>query len=357
MYIYFEEKVVTMRILHILQTPRISGAENVVADICMMFEGNIDMMYCSPDGPIRQALEDRGVEFSSLRKRKISDLKGIIKKYKPDIIHAHDVRATVLATLTAGKIPVVSHLHGNMEDMRKIGLKSILYMLAAKKVKTIITVSEGCLKDYIFKKKIEKKTLCMRNVIHEPRIQKLMNKDSKEYNIDFVFMGRLSYPKNPQRVAKVASIVLKQCPKASFGIIGNGELKNEMESVFMEEGVIDRVVFTDRLAYPYKALEQAKCMIMCSRFEGTPIAGLEAMALGVPIVSTPVDGMLDLVDDENTGYLRSEDKALANAIIGLLTEKNKREVMSDNSIRRFGKLNASDRYKTQLNDIYCNVVR
>lgn len=82
MYIYFEEKVVTMRILHILQTPRISGAENVVADICMMFEGNIDMMYCSPDGPIRQALEDRGVEFSSLR-RKISDLKGIIKNTNP----------------------------------------------------------------------------------------------------------------------------------------------------------------------------------------------------------------------------------------------------------------------------------
>jgi hypothetical protein len=53
------------RILHILSTNTLSGAENVAADICMMFRDEYEMAYCSLDGPIKDSLCGRGVNFIS----------------------------------------------------------------------------------------------------------------------------------------------------------------------------------------------------------------------------------------------------------------------------------------------------
>ncbi|WP_102264477.1 glycosyltransferase [Mesobacillus jeotgali] len=341
-----------MKVLHVLSSNKLSGAENVVADICMMFNDEYDMAYCSPDGRIRQALDDRDVKFIPIDKLKPSELKRVINYYKPNIIHAHDVRATLISTLVTDRIPVISHLHGNIEDMRKFGLKSFLYMLSTKKVKKVISVSESILVDYVFKKHIESKTVCLRNIIYTPRIEKLMHMDNNNYSFDFAYIGRFTYPKNPQRVAKVASEILKKCSSAKFGIIGDGELRKEMGKIFKEEGVADRVAFTGMLPYPYKALNQAKCMLMCSRFEGTPIAALESMSLGVPIVSTPVDGMLNIVSNGSTGYLHSEDENLVDSVIKLITDERLQSEMACASFKRFDELNDTNNYKEQLRSIY-----
>ena len=65
------------------------------------------------------------------------------------------------------------------------------------------------------------------------------------------------------------------------------------------------------MSNPYKALKSAKVFLMASRYEGTPMSVLEAMALGVPVVSTPVDGIADVVEPGINGYLEEEDDALA----------------------------------------------
>ncbi|NMA14488.1 MAG: glycosyltransferase [Clostridia bacterium] len=179
-----------------------------------------------------------------------------------------------------------------------------------------------------------------------------MHKDLNNYSFDFVYIGRISYQKNPQRVAKVASSILKNCPSVYFGVIGDGELRNEMEVVFQEEGVADRVVFTGVLAYPYKALKQAKCMLMCSRYEGTPIAALEAMALGVPIVSTPVDGLKEIISDGLNGYISDDDARLCNCVVELLVNSHIQKRCSFNAIEMAKSINNIKKYKDSLINIY-----
>ncbi|AQS52642.1 GalNAc-alpha-(1-_4)-GalNAc-alpha-(1-_3)-diNAcBac-PP-undecaprenol alpha-1,4-N-acetyl-D-galactosaminyltransferase [Jeotgalibaca dankookensis] len=340
------------KILHVLNTAKLSGAENVAADICMMFDGEYEMYYCSLQGEVKKALKDRGVNYIPLNKLTVSELKRVISRIKPDIIHAHDVKATLVSTVATKKLPIVSHLHVNQDNMKKKTLKASLFLLSSLRVKKIVAVSEGSVNDFAYKRFIVNKSTILQNIIHTNRVGKLIVKDTNEYNFDFIFLGRLSNQKNPQRVAKVASKVLEKRKDVRFGIIGEGEFKEEMINIFKKEGVLERVTFTGGLSYPYKAIMQSKCMLFCSRFEGTPIAGLEAMSLGVPIVSTPTDGMKELIINNQTGFLSDDDDTLVQSIINLITQKDLNDKMSKNAKEKFEKINDEEQYKKSLIKIY-----
>lgn len=93
-------------------------------------------------------------------------------------------------------------------------------------------------------------------------------------------------------------------------IIGTGDLETETKQAIAEyhaEHSIDMLGYSSN---PYGAMKQAKILIMTSRWEGLPMCALEAMALGVPIVSTPTDGLKEIVDDGKTGYLSDDDDVL-----------------------------------------------
>lgn len=205
-------------------------------------------------------------------------------------------------------------------------------MFVNNRINHVITVSKSVLENYIFNTSISDKTTYLRNVLYPDRIKKLIDFDSQDYCFDFVYIGRLSYPKDPERVAIVASEVLKNNPTVTFGVVGDGEYKDKMKKIFIKENVQDQVTFTGNLRYPYKALKQAKCLLMCSKFEGTPIIALEAMSLGTPIVSTPVDGMVELFEDNNNngGILSDKNIDLINGVNLLINDKDSHSSYSTN---------------------------
>lgn len=340
------------KVLHLLSTNRLSGAENVVADICMMFGDEFDMVYCSPDGSIRESLSERNINFIPLSKFNYFEFRRAINFFKPDIIHAHDIRATFLACISSIDIPIFSHLHGNHVSMRKFSLRSLLFLILSIKLKYIIVVSKTCIDDFYFKNYIKNKTFVLSNIVHFNRIKMLIDKDSNSYNFDFVFLGRLTYAKNPERVAQVASEVLKLCPNSTFGVIGDGEMKDQMVKVFKDNGVLHKVIFTGNLKYPYKALKGAKCLLMCSRYEGLPISALEAMALGVPIVSTPVDGFKNIVVNNVTGYLSDDNYILSSILFKIINNNEFHNFLSNNTVIRFNKINNEKYYKISLKRMY-----
>lgn len=345
-----------MKVLHVLNTGYLSGAENVAADICMMFENQHEMIYCSPDGPIREALERRAINFIPIEKMRVEALREVIQSVQPDLIDAHDVRATVATSLACGSIPFISHLHVNHADMRRITPKAILYRLATKKAKAIIAVSESSIDEYVFKKAIVKKTIVLKNIIFSQRLERLMNQAGDSGNFDFIFLGRLSDQKNPKRLAQVASAVLSQLPSARFGVIGEGDLKDEMIKIFEHEGVLNQVVFTGNIPIPYQAIKQAKAMLFCSRFEGTPISALEAMYFGLPIVSTATDGLRDLIDHGVTGYLSDQNETLIESLIKIIEDDDLRKRLSKNQSEKFKKINDEQAYQKKINEIYNQAV-
>ena len=116
-----------MKVLHVLASNKYSGAENVVCQIINMFGGDVEMAYCSPDGDIRETLKTKNIQFFGMNKLSVKKLKRVVKEFKPDVVHAHDVTAMLYVSMLDRKIKKVGHIHGNdITKMGKFSLKSIL---------------------------------------------------------------------------------------------------------------------------------------------------------------------------------------------------------------------------------------
>lgn len=347
-----------MRILHLLSSSKFSGAENVVCQIINMFRGNTDMefIYCSPDGPIRQALEDREIAYVPLSKLSVSAFGKVIREVKPDIVHAHDMKASVLAAAAVGRIPLISHIHNNNFDSRKPTLKAILYRFAAAKARHIFWVSQSSMTGYCFYKGLKKKSTVLYNVIDIEQLQQKAAQGDCQTVYDIVYIGRLTYQKNPQRLLQVLEEATKQQSDFKAAIIGIGDLEEEVRQIIAEKNLQANVHYLGFMRNPYGILRHAKVMLMTSRWEGTPMCALEAMALGVPIVSTPTDGLCELVDNGKTGYLSDENERLVRGCLELIRENERHMAFSAASLARSKEMMDMENYRCTLVDVYKNTL-
>lgn len=343
-----------MKVLHVLASNKFSGAENVVCQIMSMFQGDADLQtaYCSPDGEIREAILERGFCFIPLQSLKQKELKKAIKAYAPDVIHAHDMRASFAVARCAGKIPYVSHIHNNAFDSRGLSLKSLAYLYAGKKAKHIFWVAESSFEGYAFHKKLAGKSSVLYNVIDVESLYKKAELDTNSYDYDIAYIGRLTYPKNPQRLMQVLRLVKEKIPKVKIAVVGAGDLEEETKTLAKEYGLLDNIHFFGFMKNPLKVLKESKVMVMTSRWEGTPMCALEAMALGVPIVSTPVDGLKDLIKNGKNGYLYATDNYLSKSLADIVEDEELREKLSTAQKEKSLQINDVEKYKKEIEKAY-----
>ena len=119
-----------------------------------------------------------------------------------------------------------------------------------------------------------------------------------------------------------------------------------------EKGLEQVIALPGYQSNPYKALASAKAFLMASRYEGTPMSVLEAMALGVPVVSTATDGIADVVKPGVTGYLEETDEKLAERLKELLTDPEKQKSMSEASKKWFAQICDLEKYRQALDTAY-----
>lgn len=343
-----------IKVIHMLCSNSFSGAENVVCQIVNAFKNDerFEFVYTSPDGPIKDALKDRNINFEPMSAATIGEFKRIIRKVKPDIVHAHDMRAGFYAALACGNIPLVSHIHNNNFDSQGLSLKSVMYYFAGLKATHIFWVSKSAYKGYAFQEKFEKKSSVLYNVIDSSAVYKKASEDVREYSYDIVYVGRLTPPKNPQRLIKVLVDVAQKYPTMKAAIVGTGDLEAETKQTITEYHAEQ---FIDMLGYssnPYKVMKQAKILIMTSRWEGLPMCALEAMALGVPIVSTPTDGLKEIVEDTKTGYLSDDDSILVDRCCEILKEPELYKRLSAESLKKAAKLLDIESYRERISVVY-----
>lgn len=334
-----------MKVLHVLSSDKFSGAENVA---CQIIEGmkaeSVESYYASLDGKIRENLKDRGVNFIPLKKSNPFEVHKAITLVKPDVIHAHDMKASFNVALSCGRIPFVSHIHNNNYNSRSISVKSLLYLIAAKRAKHIFWVSKSSFDGYRFHNLVKKRSTVLYNVINIEELKNKVQEGICEYEYDCLFLGRITYQKNPERLLNVMEKIILHNPNVKIAIVGNGDLYEKIRAEAIQKGILKNIDFLGFLNNPYKILYKCKVMLMTSRWEGTPMCALEAMSLGVPIVSTPTDGLCDLIKNGYTGYLSDDDDELARFCLKIIEDKDLHDQLSANSQRNMSNTMNIDRY-------------
>lgn len=343
-----------MKIMHLLQSPHFSGAENVVCQIISMFEkdSDVEMIYCSQDGAIRAALEERNIPFYPLSDFSLSSVKKAIRDIKPDIIHAHDMRASFAASLFCGKAKLISHIHNNNFNSRGFSFKSIAYLYAGFRAKHIFWVSQSSFDGYAFHGLLKKKSEVLYNIIDIDKLYQKTEADHNSYNYDVIFLGRLTEQKNPLRLMNLLKKMIDKKSDIRIAVVGTGDLEANTKAEAKKLGIESNVHFWGYQTNPYKILKDAKVMVMTSLWEGTPMCVLEAMSLGVPVVSTPTDGIKAVVEDHKTGFLSNDDEELADCCISLIDNDDLHGNMSLFAMDRARKINDLDHYRRYIHIAY-----
>lgn len=342
-----------MKVLHLLSSDKYSGAENVVCQIIDMFKGEYEMTYCSLDGPIRNTLSDKKINFLPLKELSLKEIKAAVKKFQPDVIHAHDIKASILASRFHKQCNIISHVHGNdKRNMGKVSLKSLLFNLCSNRFKKIFWVSNSCLTDYRFKNRVKDKSIVLHNIINVGNLYNTAKLDNNKYDFDVCYLGRLTEVKNPLRALEIMRDVVAQNKSMKCAVVGDGDLREECENFVRDNGLDNNIKLFGFVKNPYKVLESSKVLLMSSINEGTPMALLEAFALGVPLVSTKIDGAVELITNELMGGFY-EDNATAVKLINSILNSNRSEIK--NYLINFSNdYNNIEKYKNVILSAYTN---
>ena len=343
-----------LKVLHLISTSSFSGAENVACQIINLFknESSYDMRYCAVIGKNKEALEIRKIPVLKLDKFNIHNIKKAIREYNPDIIHAHDPKSTIASVIASRGKKIIAHIHSNHRDMRKISLKScIFHFYIEKRTSDIIWVSDSALNEYIFNKKINKKTnsIVLRNVVNPNELKDIAVNDKNKYSFDLVFLGRMEDVKNPLRFIDIISQIQKNERDIKVAMIGDGSLMDEVKAKVNALGLIKNITIFGNLINPYKILLSSKILVITSRYEGTPMNALESIACGIPIISTPVDGLLEII---NKKYLCSTDKDFIKIITMLLNDNGLYNKYNIDLITINNGINDVSTYRRKITELY-----
>ena len=355
------------KIVFLIPTLSMGGGERVVSDLSLGLPESIekiivlfksDIFY-----PYGGRLISLGMSLSNNFLFKIYYfLKGlylfkkIVRKENPDNIITFGFPADLMGLLSSpsktliGAHSLWSKSHGGLME------KNII-KLFFNKSKKIICVSKTVAEDLADNFGIKKEKIkIISNPVDVERIQK-----QAEYPIEtepqeifrnpvIITMGRLSEEKNYGSLIKSFKDIKNKIRTAKLVFLGDGEKGAFLKQITKDLNIEDEVYFLSRQENPFKFLARAKIFVLSSLREGLPCSILEAMACGIPVVSTDcksgpreilaprtdIKHQTDDVEYAEFGILTpvasfsNSQKKLSEAILSVLTDKK----LSDNLVEK-----------------------
>lgn len=140
-----------------------------------------------------------------------------------------------------------------------------------------------------------------------------------------VFAGRLAPQKRVDRLLDAMALIVKVRPDVKLSVAGDGPERGKLRQQAVDLGIQSQVTFVGQLSHleSLRLMNRATAILFASEHEGQPIAALEAGQLARPVVATRAGGLLEVVQNGETGLLvdRDDVAGFASAVVALLEDR------------------------------------
>ena len=243
-----------------------------------------------------------------------------LRRLRPDVVHSHSMKTDVLfgPLVRLLRVPLVIEVHGYLrpEDDRRVRLYERLDRWSLRLADAVMVLTREYEAEVLGAGVVPARAhLCpsgidvaaLRGAGGDPRARTGLGLPPVGQGVVLGMVARLSAEKRPDLfVAVVRALRARGLPVHGV-IFGEGPLRSTLEGLIAAHGlreVIRLPGYVPEVADAYRSLD---VLIACSRYEGLPLNLIEAMALGVPVVTTATGGCADVVLDGETGRVVGRD--------------------------------------------------
>jgi len=254
-----------------------------------------------------------------------------IQATQPDVVISFVTPTNILTVLSLIKtrypVIVTEHCDPTVRSYRKIieKLRIFIYPKAAK----VVSVSKGVDAYFDWLPKTKKV------VIYNPLVLIENEQDQPNFIECFdpnkqwiVSMGRLNNQKGFDLLLSAFAKIADRYPDWNLLILGEGEIRQQLEKIRDDLGLANRAILPGNISNPFPILRRSQLFVMASRFEGFPMVHGEAMACGLPIISTDCpSGPGEIIRNNLDGILvpNGDISALATAMERLMSDPQERQ--------------------------------
>ena len=336
-----------MRILHVIDSGGLYGAEVVTLNLMEAQEkmGLLPTLLSIGDtgvGPkdIEIEAKKHGLEIQILRFRNGLNLKGSMmilnyaRSLRSEIIHSHGYKANILLGIIPRRfrrMPVIATLHGwtSRRFFTKIWVYEWIDVLAMRNLDRVIAVSSAV------EKNIRMRSVGIHPIVINNGLPRLdFEKDSFarecpeisekcKGKFKIISIGRLSPEKGFNILIQAMTRLVSQGVDASLVLVGDGSERDSLSDLVNKENLSDRVHFIGYRDKAFNLIPYFDVFVISSYSEGLPITLLEAMQAGVPVVTTSVGEIPEVLGAGQFGTLvaTGDPGVLAKALEDVYTNR------------------------------------
>lgn len=354
-----------MRIARILTRLNLGGParQALASDPWLQARGHVLRVFVgrpeAGEGDLGQQLEEQGIEvlrvpgmgrsirpWGDARARRF--LVRALREFAPDLVHTHASKAGALGRRAAWRLglPTLHTFHGHvLEGYFPAPMSWFLRRVErrlARGTTRVLAVSEATARDLVGFGVLPAERIhlqwpgvvldSMRELGSQPGSQTGSLRDALDIPAQAVLVGvigRLAEVKRPCLALESFALAAEQDAGLHLVFVGDGEQRAKLETAraSLTEAVARRVHLAgprERMGAVYQDLD---LVLGASRSEGMPVAFIEAGAAGLPVVSTPVGGVPELVQHGRSGILAEDARGLAAGLLELAQDPAKRQRM------------------------------